>query len=129
MDPQKALREAIVTVTVPSALVWGGLAIMYRGNMATDEWPLWVLFFALPLPLIFPVYKRYRSERPAVSATRFTVFSMVADFLVSAIYIFAAFQRWRPWDSQLQLFLAAVWFLLGLEYLSRVRRSRTQPTQ
>src|SRR4051812_8686834 len=59
MTPNRAFWEAVATVCIPILVVWGGLLYLLRTNARPDEWPLYVIFIALPLPLIFPIYKRY----------------------------------------------------------------------
>jgi hypothetical protein len=44
---------------LPSLIIWGVLLYLVRANSSAEEWPLYLIFVALPLPLIFPIYKRY----------------------------------------------------------------------
>ena len=57
MTRERGLWEAVATVAVPSLVVWSVLLFVIRANATADEWPLYVIFIALPLPLIFPIYK------------------------------------------------------------------------
>src|SRR5690348_2455176 len=59
MTRERAFWEAVATVAIPSLIIWGALLYVIRANAVADEWPLYVIFMALPLPLVFPIYKRY----------------------------------------------------------------------
>jgi len=62
MDAKRALREALATVLVPSAVIWGGLAFVLRRQL--DSFALLVIFlaFLLPLVLFFPSMGGIRRE-------------------------------------------------------------------
>jgi hypothetical protein len=60
MPPSKALWQAVATVALPSFIFWSIAAIVLRETFDSDALLLYLILFALPLPLIYPIYRRYR---------------------------------------------------------------------
>src|SRR6266849_1092845 len=60
MPPSKALWQAVATVALPSFIFWSIAAIVLRETFDSDALLLYLILFALPPPLIYPIYRRYR---------------------------------------------------------------------
>ena len=69
MTSQKAFWQALVTVGVPSILIWS--TSLYVIGFHEDEWPFYAGFFLLPVILLTPlVYRNYKRGRPSQKLTR-----------------------------------------------------------
>ena len=82
MTRERALWEAVATVAIPSLIVWSVLLYVISANARADEWPLYVIFIALPLPLVFPIYKRYLRGPVATVEKPRTLFIAASAFFV-----------------------------------------------
>ena len=67
MNAKKALLQAIATVCIPNLIFWTIVVLLVHRGAGFEEWPIYLLFFAIPLPLIYPVYRRYRGSVSAAS--------------------------------------------------------------
>ena len=128
MTPRRALWEAVATVCIPPILIWGFLLYVIRANARADEWPVYIVFVALPLPLIHPVYKRYLCGRRANEENPRALFiTAFGFFIVGALNIASGALSLRDrWHTAYQLFLGILWLLLSAERLRRwtmVRRA------
>ena len=92
MTRERALWEAVATVAVPSLIIWGVLLYFVRTNATAAEWPLYLIFVALPLPLIFPIYKRYLRGPTAKAEKPRTLFIAAAAWaVVGSAHVVSAF--------------------------------------
>ncbi len=92
MTPTRAFWEAFATVCIPSLVIWG-LALCFVSPITrADEWPLWLMFFLLPLPLIYPVYKRYLKGTARAPALRTRRYHLMAAMSYAALSIAYAVQ-------------------------------------
>lgn len=69
MNSNKALWQAIATVCIPSLLFWTIVALLVHRGILLEEWPVYLLLFAIPLPLIYPVYRRYKRGPSSSTST------------------------------------------------------------
>ena len=60
LPPSKALWQAVATLALPSFIFWSIAAIVLRETFDSDAPLQYLILFALPLPLIYPIYRRYR---------------------------------------------------------------------
>ena len=60
MPPSKALWQAVATVALPGFIFWSIAAIVLRETFDSDAPLQYLILSALPLPLIYPIYRRYR---------------------------------------------------------------------
>ena len=62
MPTSKALWQAVATVALPSFIFWSIAAIVLRETLDSDARLQYLILFALPLPLplIYPIHRRYR---------------------------------------------------------------------
>lgn len=127
MTRERALWEAVATVAIPSLIIWSVLLYFASPSANADEWPLYVIFVALPLPLVFPIYKRYlrgpsaRIEKPG---TLF-IAAAVSAVLGSAYIVSAFFHPRDRTDLLSHLVMGIAWLGMGGEKLQRALRPRT----
>jgi len=122
MTPRRAFWEAVATVCIPTLVIWGVLLYLVRINARSDEWPLYVIFIVLPLPLIFPIYKRYlRGPKPQNEGTPRTNFiAAIASAILGFSYVIfsSAHHRDRE-DLVIHLVMGAAWLLIAGEKFRR----------
>jgi hypothetical protein len=127
MNPRRAFWEAVATVCIPTLVIWGVLLYFVRTNARSDEWPLYVFFIVLPLPLIFPVYKRYlrgpKTRNEGTPRSHF-VSAGVSASLGFAYVVFTLARHRDTEDLVFHLVLGICWLLIGAERLRRGIRAR-----
>ncbi len=69
MNAKKALWQAIATVCIPNLIFWTIVVLLVHRGAGFEEWPIYLLFFAIPLPLIYPVYRRYKAGLSGSAST------------------------------------------------------------
>ena len=126
MTQERAFWEAVATVSIPSLIIWGVLLYVVRANATADEWPLYVIFIALPLPLIFPIYKRYLRGPVAKLENPRTLFvwAAISAALGSAYVVSTLLRRRDNSDLVIHLVMGFAWLLIGGEKLRRALRAR-----
>jgi TRAP-type uncharacterized transport system fused permease subunit len=126
MTRERALWEAVATVAIPSIVVWSVLLYVIRDNATADEWPLYAIFMALPLPLIFPIYKRYlRGPSARVEKPR-TLFIAAAAFAVLGLanIIPTLIHHRDNSDLAFHLVIGFAWLLFGGEKFRRAVKAK-----
>lgn len=127
MTRERALLEAVATVTIPTLLIWGVLLYVLRGNARSDEWPLYVIFLALPLPLIFPIYRRYL-RGPSVmklKTPRYHFFWAGAGIALGLAYVILTWLRHRDnSDLVIHVVLGIGWILIGIRHFQQAIEAR-----
>ena len=133
MTRERALWEAIATVAIPTLLIWGVLLYVVRGNARSDEWPLYVIFLALPLPLIFPIYKRYLRGPHATKlrTPRYHFLSATATGALGLAYVVFTWLHHRDnSDLVIHVIFGIGWFLIGVRHFQQgVEARRNLRTQ
>jgi hypothetical protein len=126
MNRERAFWEAVATVAIPSLIIWGVLFYFIRANSTPDEWPLYIIFVALPLPLIFPIYKRYlRGPIERVESPRSLFVAAVVCIALGLSYlVFTALRHRDNADLVFHLVLVAGWLLIGADKLRRGLRAQ-----
>jgi hypothetical protein len=129
MTPRRAFWEAVATVCIPTLAVWGVLLYLVRTNARSDEWPLYVIFIALPLPLIFPIYRRYLRGPVAGKerSPRIRLFAAAASTVLGSAYIVSTLHRHRDTtDLVIHLVMGTAWLLIAGDNLRRAVRSKKE---
>jgi hypothetical protein len=127
MTRERALWEAVATVCIPSATVWILAAFFLRKYASLEEWPIYLFFFALPLPLIFPIYRRYRLGVAAVKlrSRRYHVgFAVLGFSLAIAMAVETWLDHRHRLDTVSQLLGIGFWLVTGFEQTLKARRMR-----
>ena len=124
MTPRRAFWEAVSTVAIASLFVWG--ILLYRVKPHLDEWPLYLLFFALPLFLVVPIYYRYRDGVKYSGKTRTPRYYLLGAIMYAVFFVgwidFAL--RRHGWDRLGRFAIAFGFLLLCVDYLRRWMRAR-----
>ena len=125
MSPSRAFWEAVATVCIPTLVIWGVLLYVIRTNARSDEWPLYVIFIALPLPLIFPIYKRYL-RGPGVrndGSPKANFVAAIASAVLGLSYIVSTLLHHRAnSDLVIKLVMGISWLLIaGVRFRRGVR--------
>lgn len=122
MSPRRALWEAVATVCIPTLIIWGVLLYVVRTSARSDEWPLYVIFIALPLPLIYPIYKRYL-RGPTVrneGKPRTHFIAAIASAVLGFSYVVLTLLHHRDKsDLVLNLVMGTAWLLIAAEKIRR----------
>ena len=72
MTPKRAFWEAFATVCLPSLILWTVFAYLLRSKLNlpyAKALPIYLFLAILPMPLAFPVYRRYLRGAPRDSKT------------------------------------------------------------
>jgi len=135
VTPRRAFWEAFSTVCVPSLVVWMVLAYVLHstGKVSYVEgFPIYLFFFLLPCPLIFPVYRRYLKgpQLPKARTRRFHVVCAILYGTISIIYIVSAvpaFRHHRGIGDWSQLAMAVCWVSFCVDHLYRAAKAEPVP--
>jgi len=129
MTSRRAFWEALATVCAPSLVIWGVLFYLLRPP--EDEWIIFLIGFALPLPLFFPLYSRYRrgvkyggDNRTPRQHLLLSIFCAV----LSAAFIGDAFNR-SGWDRAFHWTLAGAWLVLVASHFRNWMKQRATSRQ
>jgi hypothetical protein len=131
MTRERAFWESVATVCIPSVLVWGLVAYLFRANARGDEWPIYLFLFALPLPLIFPIFSRYRRGAQLaakVKSRRYHTVLAVLYVAIAAIYVAeGSIHHGQRMDLWSQLIGAAFWLFFGIQHAYRAAKTPATP--
>jgi hypothetical protein len=129
MSPSKAFWQAVATVLLPSLLFWTVAGIVLRETFDSDVLLLYLIFFALPLPLIYPIYRRYRAGirlGGVARSPRYYFAAAVSCLLLSGVYVAEGFSRHRrPGELFFPLAMAACWIGLAGNHFYRAIKAKT----
>ena len=112
---------------IPSLAIWGVLLYLVRTNARSDEWPLYVIFVALPLPLIFPIYGRYLRGPVALKerSPRMRFVAAASSAALGSAYIVATLHRHSDTsDLVIHLVMGTSWLLIAGYNLRRGMREK-----
>jgi amino acid permease len=131
MTPRRAFWEAFATVCVPNVVIWSTLFYLVARNWQSDARlglvDSFVLFAALPVPLIFPVYKHYRNgartEGKSISrianAILAILFAAAGTITVALCILGAVRARIANWGFLFGVAMAMMLFAVAVEYARR----------
>jgi hypothetical protein len=126
MTPRQAFWEVLATVGIPSLVIWGALLYLLRAQTTPDEWPLLLILVAMPLPLFFPIYNRYRKGDKRGGKDRPPRYHLTWAILIAALstaYALDAFHR-SGWDRVFHLVLAMGWLVVSGDHFRRWGKAR-----
>lgn len=133
MTPKRAFWEAFATVCLPSLIVWTILAYLLRSKLNlpyAEALPIYLFLAILPMPLAFPLYRRYlkgtsrcaKTLSPRLSIAMAILFAVVA--IVHAIQVPELLRSHKNlWDVVFHAAIATVWLIMSIEYFRRASRS------
>ncbi|HVM92003.1 MAG TPA: hypothetical protein VMT67_04275 [Terriglobales bacterium] len=125
MTPKRAFWETFATVCLPSLAFWTGIAFFLRAkfNLPIGEaLPLYLVFAILPMPLVFPVYRRYRSGTPRntkLLSRRASITMAVLFAAVGTMHAWEIRHEKDVWEVAFHAAQASVWLILSIVYAHR----------
>ena len=136
MTAKRAFWEAFATVCLPSLILWTIFAYFMRTklNLPYDEaLPIYLFLAILPMPLAFPVYRRYLKGAPRNTKTLSPRVNIALAMLFAVVGIMHVAELPRllrnhkdVWDVVFQVAIATVWLATSVEYVRR--GTRKQPS-
>lgn len=124
MTSRRAFWEAFATVCLPSLAVWTIVAYLMKSKIdLADGLPIYLFLAILPMPLAFPVYRRYlkgtsrctNKLSPPWGITLAILFAFVA--IMHAIQIPELLRGHKSfWDVVFHVAIATVWLIMSIEY-------------
>ena len=133
VTPKRAFWEAFATVCLPSLILWTVFAYLLRSrlNLPYDEaLPIYLFLAILPMPLAFPVYRRYLRGASRNGKARSPKLNIAMAILFAVVGILHAAELPRllrthksGWDVVFHAAIATVWLIMSIEY---VRRAATK---
>jgi uncharacterized membrane protein YhdT len=128
MNANKALWQAIATVCIPNLIFWIVVALLVHRGTAFEDWPLYLLFFAIPLPLIYPVYRRYKRSPSAATSTysprQHRNIALLYALLAIAYITIGGLPRRFGWHRFYLVGLAIVWIGLATIQIYRAIQAK-----
>ena len=133
MTPNRAFWEAVATVCLPSFVCWSILAYVLNvkaGMPLGEALPFYLFFAVFPLPLIYPIYRRYlKGPQPRKThSRRYHVVWAVLYTAVAIAYVLPNLLRHNRklgWWSEIAM--AAFWMVMGIDHI--LRAAKTTETQ
>ena len=129
MTPKRAFWEAFATVCLPSLIFWTIVAYFLRTKLNlpyAEALPIYLFFAVLPMPLAFPVYRRYLKGTPRNTKTLSPGVNVGLAILFAAVGIMHAAELPRllhghknVWDVVFYVVIATVWLAMSVDYLRR----------
>ena len=100
MTPKRALGDALKGVGITSIFIGGVILIPLISSSRSHEWPLYLLFATLPLPLFFLVYCTNRNgrrwERAKAGSHRYHISHALYWAIISAYFVVSGVLHWGP---------------------------------
>jgi hypothetical protein len=134
VTPKRAFWEAFATVCLPSLVLWTIFAYFLRWKLNlpyTEALPIYVFLALLPMPLAFPLYRRYLKGTPRDTKTLSPRMNFALAVLFAVIAIMHAVElpellrnRKNGWDIVFHVAIAAVWLTMSVEYVRRATRKQ-----
>ncbi|HLJ90283.1 MAG TPA: hypothetical protein VKZ53_25965 [Candidatus Angelobacter sp.] len=126
MTEKKAFWQALAVVGIPNLVIWGALLYFLRAVLPLNGWPLYLIFIALPFPLVFLLYKRYRREVPDGSNINPRLRLTLAILLMAlgATKIAGDVLEHRGWSLALRLTPAIGWLAIGGANIRNWRKAK-----
>jgi len=131
---KRAFWEAFATVCLPSLILWTIFAYLLRTKLNlpyADALPIYLFLAVLPLPLAFPVYRRYLKDAPRNAQTLSPKASIALAILFAVVGVMHAVELPRllrshkdVWDVVFHLAIATVWLVMSVEYVRRATRKQ-----
>lgn len=136
MTPKRAFWEAFATVCLPSLILWTIFASLLRTKLNfpyAEALPIYFFLAMLPVPLAFPLYRRYLKGGPRNAKTLSPKASIAMAILFAVVGTIHAVELPRLlrshkdiWDVIFHAAIATLWLAMSVEYARRATRG--QPT-
>jgi uncharacterized membrane protein YhdT len=133
VTPKRAFWEAFATVCLPSLILWTVIAYLLRSKLNlpyAEALPIYLFLAILPMPLAFPVYRRYLRGAPRNAKTVSPKLNIALAILFAVVGILHVAElphllrgHKNGWDVVFHAAIATVWLIMSIEY---VRRATTK---
>jgi ABC-type transport system involved in cytochrome c biogenesis permease subunit len=129
VTPKRAFLEAFATVCLPSLILWTILAYFLRSKLNlpyTQALPIYLFCAILPMPLAFPLYRRYlkgdprdtRTQSPKVNIALAALFAFVG--IMHVVQLPSLLRSHKDvWDVVFHVALATLWLGMSVGYARR----------
>ena len=134
MTPKRAFWEAFATVCLPSLILWTIFAYLLRTKLNlpyADALPIYLFLAILPMPLAFPVYRRYLKDAPRNAKTLSPKASIALAILFAVVGVMHAVELPRllrshkdVWDVVFHVVITTVWIAMSVDYVRRATRKQ-----
>ena len=134
MTPKRAFWEAFATVCLPSLILWTIFAYLLRTKLNfpyAEALPIYFFLAILPMPLAFPVYRRYLKGAPRNAKTLSPKASIALAILFAVVGAMHAVELPRllrshkdVWDVVFHAANATVWLAMSAEYVRSATRKQ-----
>ena len=134
VTPKRAFWEAFATVCLPSLILWTIVAYFLRTklNLPYDEaLPIYLFLVILPMPLAFPVYRRYLKGTPRDTKTLSPKAAIALAVLFAVVGILHAAElpgllrsHKNVWDVVFHVAITTVWLAMSVDYVRRASRKQ-----
>jgi hypothetical protein len=114
----------VATLCVPPLVIWGTILYLFRTRLSADELPFLLIFIALPLTLVRPIYKRYLQGTSPIklktSRYHFICAALSAVLGLTSIVLTLLSHR-DGRDLAVKLVSGMAWLVIGIDHLRRRR--------
>jgi len=134
VTPKRAFWEALATVCLPSLVLWTVFAYLLRAKLNlsyAEALPIYLFLALLPMPLAFPVYRRYLKGIPRNTKTLSPKANVALAILFAVVGIMHATElpellrsHKSIWDVVFHAAIATVWVVMSIEYARRATRKQ-----
>ena len=134
VTPKRAFWETFATVCLPSLILWTIFAYFLRTRLNlpyAEALPIYLFLAILPMPLAFPVYRRYLKGAPRTTKTLSPKVNIALAILFALVGIMHAAELPRLlrshkniWDLVFHVAIATVWIAMSVEYARRATRKQ-----
>jgi len=126
---RRAFWEAVLTVAGPSFLIWAAAFALLVARDPTDLGLvlLFLILFALPLPLIIPIYHRYlKGPQARKPATPRQEWLWTICFVVLAALQFGVLfeEHSHGWRLVFRLAMVVCWLMASVQHAKGALRAR-----
>jgi ABC-type transport system involved in cytochrome c biogenesis permease subunit len=134
LTPKRAFWEAFATVCLPSLVLWTFFAYFLRWKLNfpyAEAMPICLFLALLPMPLAFPVYRRYLKGTPRRTKTLSPRINITLAILFAVVGIMRAAElpellhsRKNVSDVVFHVAIATVWLAMSVEYVRRATKKQ-----
>jgi len=130
---KRAFWEAFATVCLPSLLLWTILGYLLRSKLNlpyAEALPIYLFLAILPMPLAFPVYRRYlrgtrhaKTLSPKLNIALAILFAVVGIIHATEIPELLRSHK-NVWSITFHAAISTVWPMMSVEYGRRAKSNQ-----
>ena len=123
MTPKREIGVALALGSIACFVIWVVYLIPLMPPTSSDKWPLYLLFFTLPLPQVFRVYRYIRKGMQPEKVARsmgYNIFSGLPNAIISAYLLIKGLHHRRDtFIFPLIYTLAGMYLVLSIQFFWR----------